>query len=144
MSYKQGIITVLLTGLLLSGCTKTPDVRLTFCQDLTWLLQGSPEKMEWQAHHPIIKGYDDLEMQIHFATFEHGEKNNGQSVCFYRYEEDGISDIASFQNPMAAYSTYPHKMIFKGQMVDKNLLTQTIHKLTELSIKETMKRVISK
>ncbi|MCU7835116.1 MAG: hypothetical protein KZQ83_07645 [gamma proteobacterium symbiont of Taylorina sp.] len=138
------ILTLLLLIIFITACTKTPDVRVTFCQDLTWILLGSPDKMQWHEHQPIIKGYDDLEMEVHFATIDNGATNNAQSSCFYRYEENGISDISSFQNPIAAYSTYPNKMSFKGQIVDKKLLNQTIQKLSSLQVQETIKRVLNK
>ena len=127
MSNSTNLLKLMLVGsqILLASCSKTPDVRLTLCQDLTQLLLNSSEAIEWQEHKAIIKGYEDLEMQIKFATKEQGI---GQASCFYAYEQDDIGP-ETFQEPTSAYSTYPNKMILMGGNVDKILLSGTINQV---------------
>jgi len=126
---KKSISWLLATSslLLLASCTKTPDVRLTLCQDLTQLLVNSSTELQWESHTSIIKGYQDLEMQIQFSTSKIDEVNEVASAsCFYAYEQDDIG-AETFADPEAAYATYPKKMILKGQPVDKNTLSLAVN-----------------
>lgn len=114
------------TMIFLASCSKTPDVRLTLCQDLTQLLLNSPQGLQWQEHKSIIKGYEDMEMQVQFTTGE--QSSTSSASCFYAYEQDDIG-AETFQDPEAAYSTYPSKMILQGKDVDKMLLSQSINQV---------------
>lgn len=128
MSHLRAIHYLLLvsTMIFLASCSKTPDVRLTLCQDLTQLLLNTPQGLQWQEHKSIIKGYEDLEMQIQFTTGEPGSTSSAS--CFYAYEQDEIG-AETFQEPEAAYSTYPGKMILQGKEVDKMLLSKSINQV---------------
>ena len=119
-------ILLIVTTLLLGACSKTPDVRLTLCQDLTQLLLNSPQGLQWQEHKSIIKGYEDMEMLVQFTTGE--QSSTSSASCFYAYEQDDIG-AETFQEPEAAYSTYPGKMILQGKDVDKMLLSQSINQV---------------
>lgn len=112
--------------ILLVSCSKTPDVRLTLCQDLTQLLLNSPEGLEWQEHQSIIKGYQDLEIQVPFTSSQ--QHSTAYASCFYPYEQDEIG-AETFQNPEAAYSTYPDKMILNDKVIDKMLLSKSINQV---------------
>lgn len=114
------------TMIFLASCSKTPDVRLTLCQDLTQLLLNSPQGLQWQEHKSIIKGYEDMEMQVQFTTDE--QSSTSSASCFYAYEQDDIG-AETFQDPEAAYSTYPGKMILQGKDVDKMRLSQSINQV---------------
>jgi len=120
ISYKLLLVTTLI---LLVSCSKTPDVRVTLCQDVTQLLLNSTEQLEWQEHKAIIKGYEDLEIQLQSTS---AENNTVQASCFYPYEQDEIG-AETFQEPTAAYATYPSKMLLQGKIVDKMLLSKTIN-----------------
>ncbi|NOQ80327.1 MAG: hypothetical protein GQ546_13130 [Gammaproteobacteria bacterium] len=124
--------------ILLASCAKTPDVRLTLCQDLTQLLLNSPEGLQWHEHKSIIKGYQDLEMQVQFSTGEQNSK--AYASCFYSYEQDEIG-AETFQDPEAAYSTYPSKMILKDKAVDKILLSKSINKVMLQQGKDIINKV---
>ncbi|MDX2504107.1 MAG: hypothetical protein QNL62_06485 [Gammaproteobacteria bacterium] len=129
---------VSILSMLITSCAKTPDVRLTMCQDLTKLLLNSPDKLEWQEHKPIIKGLDDLEMQIQFAiTDASGQTSNAQASCFYKYEQDEIG-AETFNTPTSAYSTYPHKMILQGKEINKQLLANSVNKVMILQGNEAI------
>ncbi|MCU7938347.1 MAG: hypothetical protein KZQ64_08775 [gamma proteobacterium symbiont of Bathyaustriella thionipta] len=118
---------IFIISLILSiSCSKNPDVRLTFCQDLTQLLLKPSEELEWQEHQTIIKGYQDLEIQIQFTTAE--QNSMAHASCFYAYEQDDIG-AETFQNPEAAYSTYPGKMILMNKEVEKILLAKSINQV---------------
>ena len=112
--------------ILLASCSKTPDVRLTLCQDLTQLLLNTPDDLEWQEHKTIIKGYQDLEIQVPFTYNE--QSSTVYASCFYSYEQDEIG-AETFQNPEAAYSSYPNKMILQGDVVDTVLLSKSINQV---------------
>lgn len=129
---------VIMTILFLSACTKTPDVRLTLCQDLTRLLLNSPQGLQWQESQSIIKGYEDLEMQLSFTLDESGSTSSAS--CFYAYEQDEIG-AETFQDPEAAYSTYPAKMILQSKVVDKVLLSKSINQVMLQQGKNTVKKV---
>jgi len=124
--------------IVLASCAKTPDVRLTLCQDLTQLLLNSPAGIQWQEHKAIIKGYQDLEMQIQFTTNE--QSNTAYASCFYSYVQDEIG-AETFQNPEAAYDTYPNKMILTGEVVDKMLLSRSINSVMQQQGKTALNKV---
>lgn len=111
------------TLILLVSCAKTPDVRATLCQDVAQLLVNSTEQFEWQEHKAIIKGYEDLEIQVQSTS---AENNTIQASCFYPYVQDEVG-AETFQEPTAAYDTYPSKMLLQGKLVDKMLLSKTIN-----------------
>jgi len=111
------------------ACTKTPDVRLSMCQDLAVLLLNSPEGFEWQEHTPIMKGLDDLEMLVSYSIRQtNGQILHDKASCFYQYEQDEIG-AETFNTPTSAYSSYPHKMIFKGTEVDQQQLIKMINEV---------------
>ena len=111
------------------SCSKTPDVRLTMCQDLTMMFLNSPKTLEWKEHKPVMKGLDDLEMQISYSiTQSDGQIVNDKASCFYKYEQDEIG-AETFSTPTAAYSAYPNKMIFKGKVVYKKDLANSVNKV---------------
>jgi len=127
--------------LVLASCTKTPDVRLTLCQDLAQLLVNSSTELQWESHTSILKGYEDLEMQIQFSTTKTDEVNEVTSAsCFYAYEQDDIG-AETFADPEAAYATYPNKMILKGQPVDKNTLSLAVNQAMLQQGKRAVKQV---
>ncbi len=127
--------------ILLASCTKTPDVRLTLCQDLAQLLLNSSTELQWESHKSVIKGYQDLEMQIQFSTSNTDEINELSSAsCFYAYEQDDIQ-AETFATPTAAYSTYPNKMILKGQPVDKNTLSLAVNRAMLQQGKRAVKQI---
>ena len=124
--------------IVLASCAKTPDVRLTLCQDLTQLLLNSPEGLQWQEHKAIIKAYQDLEMQLEFTTNE--QSSTAYASCFYSYVQDEIG-AETFQDPEAAYDTYPNKMVLKGEEVDKMLLSRSINSLMQQQGKTALNKV---
>lgn len=139
-------ILVILFGVLAIFFSRKPDVRLTLCQDLTILLLDSPASLEWQEHHSIIKGYEDLEVQVLFSVTDSSiTNNNGQSgtlqaSCFYEYEQDEIGP-ETFQAPASAYSTYPSKMILNKKSVDKNILHKSITQVMKQQGKDAIKKL---
>ncbi len=110
--------------IVLSSCSESPDVRLTLCQDLTQLLLSPSEALQWKKHEPIIKGYEDMEMKIHFATADNSKQ--GTASCFYPYVQDDVG-AETFQSPSSAYDTNPNKIILNGKVVDNKLLSQTVN-----------------
>lgn len=123
--------------IVLASCAKTPDVRLTLCQDLTQLLLNSPEDFQWQEHK-AIKAYQDLEMQLEFTTNE--QSSTAYASCFYSYVQDEIG-AETFQDPEAAYDTYPNKMVLMGEEVDKMLLSRSINSLMQQQGKTVLNKV---
>jgi len=113
-------------ALLTVSCSKTPDVRLTMCQDLTVLFLNSPENIEWQQHEPIMRGYKDLEMQVSYSD---GQTINKAS-CFYKYiQNEDAMGAEEFNTPTVAYSTYPNKMILNGKTINKKELADSVNKV---------------
>ncbi len=136
--------------LLTVSCSKTPDVRLTLCQDLTELLLNSPDKLEWKEHKPIIRGYSDLEMQVSYSLVNSDATAANQASCFYTYiqNQDAVG-AEEFNAPTSAYSTYPIKMILNGQSVDKKKLANLVNlamvnqgKKAVVKVKETVEQGI--
>lgn len=118
-----------ITGLTVVSCSKTPDVRLTMCQDLTLKLLKSPDNLEWQGHKAIMNGHNDLQMKVSYTITESdGEVHNGDASCFYAYEQDEIG-AETFSEPTAAYSTYPHKMQLDNQPVNEKRLTLLVNQV---------------
>ncbi len=105
------------------SCSKTPDVRLTLCQDVTKILLGS-STIEWQQETVKMPGHNDLEMLVPFTIS--GSTKSETAVCYYRYEAEE-PEATSFNDPASAYSTYPHKMILKGKAVDQNTLSRAVN-----------------
>lgn len=114
-------------GLSIISCSKTPDVRLTLCQDLTMMFLNSPEDLEWKDHKPVMRGLDDLEMQVFYSISQSNDEIlHDQASCFYKYEQDEIG-VETFNTPTAAYSAYPNKMILNGKVVNKKALANTVN-----------------
>lgn len=110
------------------SCSKTPDVRLTLCQDLMVLFLNSPANREWQEHEPIIRGYKDLEMQVSYSSATPDGQIVDQASCFYTYTPDqDATGAEEFNTPTAAYSTYPNKMVINGKVVNKNELANAVN-----------------
>ena len=110
------------------SCSKTPDVRLTMCQDLMVLFLNSPENREWQEHEPIIRGYKDLEIQVSYSSATADGQIVDQASCFYTYTPDqDATGAEEFNTPTAAYSTYPNKMVINGKVVNKNELANGVN-----------------
>ncbi len=146
LSFTITIVLILLTA----SCSKTPDVRLTLCQELTELLLNSPENLEWQDHKPIIRGYNDLEMQVSYSLVDSDATAANQASCFYTYIQDQDAVGAEeFNAPTSAYSTYPIKMILNGKSVGKNKLANLVNlamvkqgKRAVVKVKETVEQGI--
>jgi hypothetical protein len=127
LSHYLLVITMISSALLSVSCSKTPDVRLTMCQDLMVLLLDPQDAIEWQEHKPVIRGYNDLEMPASYSTVKNAGKIQKAS-CFYAYvqNQDGTG-AEEFNTPTAAYSTYPNKMILNGKVVNKMELTNGVN-----------------
>jgi len=144
-------IMAVIISLSIISCSKTPDVRLTMCQDLAVLFLNSPESLEWKESKPIMRGLDDLEMQVFYSiTQSNGEILNAQASCFYKYEQDEIG-AETFSTPTAAYSAYPNKMILNGKVVNKIELANTVNTVmlnqggkAIIKVKENVKEGIEK
>ena len=88
---------------------------------------NSPEGLEWKDHKPVMRGLDDLEMQVFYSiTQSNDEILHDQASCFYKYEQDEIG-AETFNTPTAAYSAYPNKMILNGQIVNKKALANMVN-----------------
>ena len=122
------IITTTIISLSTLSCSKTPDVRLTLCQDLTVLSLNSPSDIEWQEDKAIIKGYEDLEMKAFYSLANATDQSVYEASCFYQYEQDDIG-MDTFNTPTAAYSTYPNKMILNGQTMNKKELAKMVEQV---------------
>lgn len=132
------VIFSLSIALLTVSCSKTPDVRLTMCQDLTALFLNSPENIEWQQHEPIMRGYKDLEMQVSYSD---GQTVNKAS-CFYKYiQNEDAMGAEEFNTPTVAYSTYPNKMILNGKVMDKKQLADGVNTVMLSQGRKTIAKV---
>ena len=128
--------------ILLSSCSKSPDVRLSLCQDVTQELLSASGQLQWQAHKAIIKGYQDMEMALQFTT-ENEPDTSLQAACYYPYEEDEIG-AETFETPTSAFATYPSKMRLNGQRVDTVLLAKTINIVMVKQGKAIIKHAVDK
>lgn len=121
------LILAIILSLSITSCSKTPDVRLTLCQDMTQLLVNSPEQLQWKEHKAIMTGHNDLEMQLTYTmTQPDGQILTQQASCFYSYDQDEI-DAETFNTPTSSYSSYPNKMIFDNKTVARDKLAQLVN-----------------
>jgi hypothetical protein len=140
------LLLAVVLGVLASFYPRTPDVRLTLCQNLVQELSqvGSEhvsKAIQWQSHQFIDRGYLDYEVQIQFNLMDsEGLGVQAQASCFYPYEQDDIG-AETFQQPSSAYSSYPAKMIIRGQTVDKEHLTQAINKIIKARGKVFLEKI---
>ena len=74
--YFISVVIIVISSLSIISCSKTPDVRLTMCQDLVVLFLNSPDNIEWQKHEPIFRGYKDLEMPVSYSDDQTVNKSN--------------------------------------------------------------------
>ncbi len=119
------IITVL-TSFFISSCSKTPDVRLTLCQDLTVLFLNASDDIEWQERKPVFRGYNDLEMKVAYS--DKSSNKVEKASCFYAYiENEDAMGAEEFNTPTVAYSTNPNKMIINGKTVKKMVLADGVN-----------------
>ncbi|MCP3852693.1 MAG: hypothetical protein GY694_21070 [Gammaproteobacteria bacterium] len=113
------ILLTLLSVFLLSSCSKSPDVRLTLCQDLMVLFLNPSENVVWEEHEALMRGYDDLEMKVAYST-EGSRSTIHKASCFYQYvQNQDEMGAEEFNTPTVAYSTYPRKMQLNGKAVEK-------------------------
>ncbi|MCW8928626.1 MAG: hypothetical protein OQL19_00125 [Gammaproteobacteria bacterium] len=124
----QSFILIFVIALTTISCSKTPDVRLTLCQDLTVLFLNAPETIEWKEHKPIMNGLDDLEMQISFSLNNSDVQTIQKASCFYKHEQEDI-EAETFNAPTSAYSAYPNKMIVDGKVVKKKVLADGVNQV---------------
>jgi hypothetical protein len=117
------------------SCSKTPDVRLTLCQDLTKILLGSPADLQWKEETVKMPGYNDLEMRVPYEI----NGSNGSAVCYFSHEAEDV-EATSFNDPASAYSTYPNKMILKDKPVDQKLLAKTVDQAMLAQGKQAIQR----
>lgn len=144
-SYLPVVVSIIIS-LAITSCSKTPDVRLTMCQDLMVLFLNPTGSIEWQKHEPIMRGYNDLEMQVSYSTVASNGKVE-EASCFYAYiqNEDAMGS-EEFNTPTVAYSTNPNKMIINGKTVKKMILANAVNEVmlkqggkAIAKVKETMK-----
>ena len=134
-------LSIIIAGFLaVTSCSKTPDVRLTLCQDLTVLFLNPPDDIVWQKHEPVIRGYNDLQMPVSYVRENDTGKVLAKASCFYAYveNEDAIG-AAEFNTPTEAYSTYPDKMILNGKTVKKSVLENAIN---EVMLRQAGKAIV--
>lgn len=104
------------------SCSKTPDVRLTLCQDVTKILLGNPGDIQWNEETIKMNGYNGMEVHV---PFDIGGKTQS-AVCYYNYEAEE-PEATSFNDPASEYSTYPSKMVLKGKQIDQKTLAGTVN-----------------
>ncbi len=120
------IILTVFISFFISSCSKTPDVRLTMCKDLTVLFLNAPEAIEWQEHKPIFRAYNDLEMKVSYSDKATNKTENAS--CFYAYiDNEDAMGAEEFNTPTVAYSTNPNKMIINGKTVRKMVLADGVN-----------------
>ena len=115
------------------SCSKTPDVRLTLCQDVTKILLGNPAGLQWQEETIKMKGYNGMEVRVPFTT----NGSTESAVCYYDYTAEE-PEATSFNDPASEYSTYPSKMLLKGNQIDQKTLSRTINQAMKLQGKEAV------
>lgn len=134
------VLLAIFFGAIATFYPKTPDVRLSLCQDLTQSLI-KPAQAHWQTHEIVVKGYHDLEVKLQFAQLDSkGQQGISHASCFFPYVQDDI-EAETFQTPSAAYSSYPDSMALNDIIVDKTLLHQTIQKIIKQQGKELIKKL---
>lgn len=141
--YFISVVIIVISSLSIISCSKTPDVRLTMCQDLVVLFLNSPDNIEWQKHEPIFRGYKDLEMPVSYSD----DQTVNKASCFYAYiQNEDAMGAEEFNTPTVAYSTYPNKMILNGKVVDKMELANGVNAVmlkqggkAYIKVKEKMK-----
>jgi len=127
ISSSRIILFTLFSVVILSSCSKSPDVRLTLCQDLMILFLNPSENVTWQEHEALMRGYDDLEMKIAYST-EGNSSSVQKASCFYQYvQNQDEMGAEEFNTPTVAYSTYPRKMQLNGKTVDKMKLANGVN-----------------
>jgi hypothetical protein len=108
--------------LLTAGCSGTSeDVRITLCKDMTEVLLDGASALRWSEPRTEMQGVEDLVVDLRFESAQ----RTGRATCFYRHD-DTDSEIWSTADPMAAYSTSPHRMTLNGREIANPLLAETI------------------
>lgn len=110
----------------LSGCTKTDDVRLVLCKEVTERLLDSMRPIEWQGNsHRIVRPEYAV---IHLDFFINKADWEGRTVtseCYFEYdtiEENVITHV----DELSAYSTLPYRMTIQGKEVPKLIMQQAV------------------
>ena len=123
------ILVFSLIALLILACSKTEDLRVVLCQDLTQALLNSAQGFVVHEHNVIMNAYDDLEIRLIYSKLQtDGTTLDQQSSCFYAYVEDEIG-METFNTPTSAYATYPSKMIFNKKELQPRQLAPIIEQI---------------
>lgn len=128
--------------LFLSGCTKTDDVRLVLCKEVTDRLLASMRPIEWQGNsHRIARPEYAV---IHLDFFVNKADWEGKTVtseCFFEYdtvEENVITHV----DELSAYSTLPYKVTIQDKEVPKLIMKQAVSAEQIEGLNEFMDKVV--
>ena len=134
-------IMLLTSSLFTTSCSKTEDVRLVLCRDITMALLNSAEDFVLHEQNTIMNGYEDLEIKLVYSTLQtDGITLDQQSSCFYAYVEDDIG-METFNTPTSAYATYPGKVIFNKQELMPNQLAPMIEQIMLKQGREVINKI---
>ncbi|MGD2118093.1 MAG: hypothetical protein PVG66_07030 [Chromatiales bacterium] len=135
--YKEMImVAVVAAVLLLPACSPTPDVRLVLCKDLVQQMHESPDSIEWLDEQMKFSGYEDMQVQLQYKA----DARTESAVCFYAYEANE-ENAMTLSNPASAYSTYPAKMLWNDQAVQRQTLIDQINAVLHKQGKQLIQSV---
>lgn len=135
-------ITASLTILLLTACSgSTEDVQLTLCKQLAGdLVFNDYQKSDWLAEDMKFKGYEDLEVIVRYKT----EAGQGETRCYYTYDNTVEENAMTQANPATAYATYPSKVTQDGKVLQSMMWAKKINEIMLKQGKEAIKVPVEK
>lgn len=112
-----------LFAVILTGCSKTDDVRLVLCKEVTDRLLASKGPLEWTGNSQRIKRPAYAVIHLDFKAGPQGQQLS--SECYFEY--DAVEENVMTQvDELSAYSSLPYKMTIQGRDVPKPILQKAV------------------
>lgn len=114
---------------LLASCSGNPEApQVSFCKTLSSQMTGVPDSVVVTDIKKSMARFEDMKVDLSFNVNLTPETSRPMSAtCFYSYDsnkEEGMIGPDLVQN----YETSPHRMIFNGIEVPKDVLLTAVNK----------------
>lgn len=114
-------------AILLPGCSKTDDVRLVLCKEVTDRLLATMRPIEWLGDSHRIRRPEYAVIHLDFTVSKTGwEDRKVTSECYFAY--DTVEEnVMTHVDELSAYSTLPYKMTIRGREVPHRILQKAVN-----------------
>ena len=123
----------------ISSCSKSPDVRIVLCQDMTKkMLNIENTEFKWIDTKVLAQQYNGVEIIL---QYQHGS-NTGNSACHYEFETTVDVEMGDeLIDPLSIYSSYPEYLKLDGTFIKGKQLTKLVNQVMLMQGKNLLKKI---